>query len=162
MSGLLSQPPSNVIQQMMIDLSLGVSPSSKPLGSWPVYYSNEPSEPDNCLTVFDTEHVSDGRMMMDGEVNEHYGIQVKVRSSLFSSGNAKASTIATQFDSVLRRSVTITESSGVGSTLYHYLVHSLSRVSGPLHLGTQVDISRLHLFTINFTATISLISIEAG
>lgn len=162
MSALTHYLQSQIIQQLIVDLSLGASPDSKPLGAWPVYYSKEPSTPDNCLTVFDTEPVFDGRMMFDGEYNEHYGFQVKVRASLFPSGVTKAATIATQFDGVLRQEVTVVDGSGVGTTNYNYLVHSISRRSGPVYLGTQVDADRLHLFTINFTTTISLTSIEAG
>jgi hypothetical protein len=109
-----------------VDQNLGTMPpdpalTNTPVGPWPVYATNEPSTPDNCITVVDTEAQDDGREMTVGEALYHYGIQVMIRSTDHPSGYQKAMSILNDFaQNVYNASINI------GSN--HYWVHCISRI----------------------------------
>lgn len=153
MSGLISHPVSQIVQQLLIDLLIGTDPTESPQLSWPVFYSSEPPSPDNCITVYDTESKDDGRNMVDGVRNEHYGFQLRVRAQSYTTGNAKCQTICDALDSLLRVTLTVNDESGTGSSEYE--IHSVSRSGRPIHLGRRPPIDRLDLFTINAFVTLA-------
>lgn len=146
MAGSLTHSAADVIAQLLVDLSLGTDPVAA--GDWATYAGQEPDKPDKCITVFDTEPTSDGRVSIDGEVQEQKGYQIRLRSVDHPSGWLKADTIATELaktSNVLRRNVTIDSSV--------YLVHSCNKKSGPFGLGEEEGTDR-YIFTINFTSAI--------
>lgn len=140
MSGSLIHSPSQIISQLLIDLALGTAPADA--GSWPVHFSGEPNSPDNVITVYDAAGVSDGRTQVDGQMQEHHGIQVRIRSTNHGTGFTKARAIAVALDeSVLLNSVAIS-----GSV---YLVYAVSRTGDVIALGKNHPIGDFNLFTIN-------------
>ena len=140
MSGSLVHSPAQIISQLLIDLSLGTAPVDE--GSWPIRFSGEADSPDNVITVYDAPGIKDGRSQIDGEVQEHHGIQVRVRAGKHGVGYTKARAIAIGLDeSVQLNSVTISESV--------YLVYAISRTSDVLALGKDHPTSNLNLFTLN-------------
>lgn len=140
MAGDLTHSPADVIAQVLINLGLGTDPSGS--GSWPVHVFTEPDSPDNCLTVYETTGESHGRDQITGETQEHYGIQVRVRSASPKTGYTKARDIAVKLaKNVLRTPVTIDSST--------YLVQSVDKISNVLPVGMDAPESRRHLFTIN-------------
>jgi len=144
MSGHLEESPADIIRQLLVDLSLGTEPSAD--GSWPIHSTQEPDQPDDCITVYDTEGTQDGRSMIDGERFIHFGFQVRVRHAKHETGYHKADDIAMALDkTVYQNTVTI----GANT----YLVHAVSRKSGPLALGREPGTGRV-LFTINAVASI--------
>ena len=145
MSGTLIHSPEQIIQYLMRDLAVATLPSAN--GSWPVYCSTLPEDPDNALSVIGTAPVIQGRKQYNGEVQQHYGIQLTVRSITHAIGSAKIVAIAETFStSVLRDSVTIDSSI--------YTVQSISIKSGPIPLGDEVPQSKRQIFTLNITAAI--------
>lgn len=143
MSGALTHSPSQVIQQLLVDLGIGTLPSAG--GSWPITASQERDKPDNVITVYDTAGVPDGRTMIDGVMQEHYGFQVKIRGDKHSTGYSKASEIQNAIDTgVQNTSVT------VGSSVY--AVATISRTGSIIALGTEPGSTR-NLFTINATVS---------
>ena len=145
MSGSLAHSPSEIIQNLIVDLGLGVLPSAG--GSWPVYRASIPDAPDNVITVIRTAGRLQGRRQPTGETIEHYGIQITIRGTTPTIGDTKARAIADAFDtSVLRDSVTI--SSNV------YVVQAITRASGPIPLGDESPESKRQIFTLNITASI--------
>ena len=129
----------------MVDLSLGVLPSAG--GSWPIYVSQEPNDPDKAITVYDTAGLQQGRFMNTGEVQERDGIIIRVRSPNHTDGFIKANAIATTLDqSVQTTEVTISSTT--------YCVYSISRASGPIALGKEVPTNKRDIFTLNITAQI--------
>lgn len=145
MSGALSHSPSEIIQNLMVDLGLGVLPSVG--GNWPIYRSGLPDAPANTIGVIRTAGRLQGRRHPTGETIEHYGIQITVRGATPTIGDTKVRAIADSFDTnVLRDSVTI------GSDVY--VVQAITRASGPIELGDESPESKRQLFTLNITASI--------
>ena len=145
MSGSLDHSPADILRYLLIDLGLGTLPSSA--GVWPVYATKEPDSPDSCITVYDTEGTRDGRTMANGEVQQHYGAQVRVRAPTHALGHAKANAVAEALDKqVWLDTVTI------GSSVY--MVYAVSRRSGPFSLGEESPTSKRVIFTLNVTIAV--------
>lgn len=145
MPSSLLHSPADIIRTMLIDLSLGTAPSDSL--TWPVYVSQEPSLPDNCITVYDTTGTDDGHTQPDGELQERHGIQVRIRSVDHPTGWTKSRAIAVALDEeVYRELVTI------GASLYR--VHAIARSPGPISLGKQTPDTKRDLFTINATVSV--------
>lgn len=149
LSTTLLHSPADVIGQLIIDLGLGVTFTNPPT-DWQVNVSNEPHTPDNVITTYDTSATNDGRSQIDGEKYQHYGVQVRIRSSDHTTGYVKSQAIAVAFDeTVYQNTVTIDGS--------NYLVHSISRDSEVLAIGKETPESRRRVFTINALTCIRLI-----
>ena len=85
--------------------------------------------------------------MSSGQVQEHPGIQVRVRGVSHPIGYAKAKAIATALDeSVSYAGVSINGAS--------YRIHAVSRTSDVLDWGKDVPRSNLNIFTVNATVSI--------
>ena len=139
MAGSLATRPSNIVQQMLVDLGGGTAPADN--GSWPVYWSHEPDTPDDAITVYDTEGVNQGRIQIDGEVQMQHGIQIRIRGETVTSGGTKANALQELLDkSVRRTSVTV---SGTD-----YIVHSFNRVGDARHIGQEPE-TRRQIYTLN-------------
>ena len=136
----LVHSPADVVRQHLIDAGLGTAPSAS--GSWPVFAIGEPSEPDNCLTVYDTAGSSAGRTMPDGEIQGMYGIQVRIRSATHALGWAKANAIGAHLSEVAYQEV-------VHYGASNYLIHCFSRIGDVIPLGKNVPDTRRFLFTLN-------------
>ncbi len=145
MSGALTHSPADILSQLMVDLSLGTRPSSQ--STWPVYISMEPSTPDSVITLQDTESVPQGRHMANGEVQEQFGVQVRVRAATHATAFAKARAIAVSLDTNVAYTGVAIDSSG-------YTIHNVSRKSGPLAIGKEPE-SRRDIFTINVVMAIT-------
>lgn len=141
MSLVLLHSPADIIRWLLVAKSEGTSPLLTPLQPWPIYRGNEPTVPDECLTVYDTTAQADGRSMIDGETWRHEGIQVRIRAADYTPAFAKARSIARTLDeSVYNDTVAIDG--------HHYLVHSVSGTN-LLVLGKGVPDSKRNLCTVN-------------
>lgn len=139
MPGALSHSPADVIRRLLIQLGVGVAPGSSP---WPVFITNEPDEPDNCITVYDTTGRGQGRVQITGEKDGHYGFQVRIRSSTSEVGYVKANAIAEALDRQVNRDVVT-----IGSS--QYCIHAVSGRGDILPLGNESPVSERSLFTLN-------------
>lgn len=142
MSGALSHAAADVLRTHLIALGLGTVPSQQ--GSWPINVPNELASPDNTITIRNTVGRSDGRIQT-GKMVEHEGVQIRVRSSWYNTGYAKIDALKMALDGIYDAAVTI---DGVG-----YVLHSVSRTSGILDLGTDPS-SKCELFTLNAVVTL--------
>jgi len=142
MTGVLTHSPADIIRQLLIDLSLGTAS-----GTWPVYVSQEPDLPDNVITTFDTAGIHDGRHMPGGEVQEHNGVQIRVRSANHAAGYTKAQTIAATLDT----SVKLT---AVTANSVDYQVISISRRGSVIALSKNVPTSNRDVLTLNILPVI--------
>ena len=138
MSGNLTHPPSDIVRRLLITKGYGTLPSAS--GSWPIFHLNEPDNPDNCITIYNTENNDQGRVQFSLARTEYFGVQIRVRDK--SSSGVKARTIASALDSAIYRD-TVTISSST------YLVQSVNKITGPIYLGRNQPNSNLSLFTIN-------------
>ncbi len=145
MSGSLAHSPAQIVARLLIDLGLGTAPAAS--GSWPVYYSNEPSGPDNCVTVYDTVGRIEAMSQTDGEVQEYHGFQVRVRSATQALGYARARAIAVALDQGVDKKLVAISTSA-------YLVYSVIRTGDLSGLGTESPTSQRRLFTINAVAAL--------
>lgn len=145
MSGTLQHSPADVIHQALVDLLLGVEPSDSPNMEWPVYVSSTPNLPDNLITITDTSARDNGRVMF-GDRQEMHGFQVLVRGVDHRTGYQKSRAIAVALDAVYLRTVRI---DGVD-----YLIHSVTRTTDVLALGTEVPASKRQLFSLNAVVTV--------
>lgn len=150
MSGSLTHAPSDVIRNLIIDLAEGTAPSAG--GAWPIYVGQEPNSPDNVVTVYDTAGEIQGKAHVSGEVQERYGVQIRVRAANFHTGQNKARAIAVALDAVSATSVEVGTDAGTGGETY--LAYAVTRRSGPLSLGKNVTTSKLNVFTINVVAAL--------
>lgn len=147
MPGILQHSCADILRRVLIALDLGTDPTQYPnvLGEWPVYVDNEPSDPDNVLTVYDTSGRDGGRTMYDGERQENHGFQVRIRSSDHKTGFTRARAIAVTLDRNVYDEVVTLDGTA-------YLVHAVSRTSDVIRLGKAPG-SKRSLFTINALAT---------
>lgn len=147
MSGPLEHSPADVVRYLMRDLGLGVLPSSG--GPWPVFVGNEPDNPDNCLTLYDTAPTLGGRIQATGEYVEKHGIQIRLRAKNHVDGYQKSREITEALDTLAYRdTVTINGAS--------YLVHALHRTSGIIEVGFDSPVSKRLLFTVNYLVTLRM------
>jgi hypothetical protein len=147
MSGPLPHSPSQIIRQLLIDEGLASDG-----GTWPAYAIQEPDKPDNCITIYDTAGMNQGRFSVDGEVQETYGIQIRVRSNDSQTSFVKARAIAIDLETVHLDIVSVTDPTGYGTASMNYVIYNLSRRSGPLPLNDP-DSDRKS-WTINLLATL--------
>lgn len=146
MPGLLLHSPADVVRQLLVDLGLGIDYADDRT-DWALFASGEPDLPDNCITVYDTTGLDEGREMVSGERQEHHGLQIRVRSKTQAVGFAKARDISVALDEdVYQETVAVDGDS--------YLVWAVRRTGDPLFLGKDAPNSKRNLFTIN--ATVSL------
>ena len=142
----LTHSPADIVAQMLIDLALGTDPETldgrgQPAGAWPIYASDEPDAPDNCISVFDTVGRDHGRIFQ-GALQGHPGFQVRVRAATHAEGWAKADAIqATLAESVEWRTV------HVGTSTYE--VNAVVDIGDVLALGKEPGTSRRVFFTLN-------------
>jgi hypothetical protein len=151
MPGPMAHTPADVIRKLLTDLGLGAYPPATP---WPVYWPNEPTSPDDVITVKDTSGRDGGRIQPTGERAIHHGFQVRIRSGLDRAGARKANAIAIALDGVYRRVVVMQSGTAEEGT---YLVHQVTRAE-PLSLGTENPTSKRVIFTINGLVTLRQIS----
>ncbi len=154
MPGTLLHSVDDVIRRMLVQLGLVADPDVSPLGSWPGYTADEPSSPDNVVTVYGTTGRDFGRIMIDGERPEHEGFQVRVRAVDHPTGFRKARALAVALDTLVYRQ----QVSGGTLSPNVYCVHSISRTSNVIPLGKETPKSRRKLFTINATTYILMLS----
>lgn len=141
----LLHSPAQIIQQMMIDLDEGTDGSLN--NSWPIFATVEPDDPDNCITVYDTQGTDDGRTMTDGRADVHHGIQVRVRAYDHSTGYVKTKTIRNDFETVQNKQVSL--------NLQLYLVECVNKIGDVLPLGQDAPNSKRQVFTLNVVTPIT-------
>lgn len=142
----LTNSPAEILRAVLITLSLGTDPTPWAAGSgnpWPVFAAGEPNIPDDCITVYDTMGVDHGQSMVDLELYQHYGCQIRVRSSDHQTGWDKADAIRRQASRFGQRSISGPLLSGT------YLVWAVAKMGQVLPLGKESPSSKRSVFTVN-------------
>lgn len=117
-----------------------------PLGQWPLYISGEPPSPDSCVTVFSTEGQGDARLMPNGQVIEHPGIQIRVRSPDFNTGRSYLEGLKINLaEKIVRYVVSV----GPGTSTNQYMVYAVTKFGRILEIGKEASHSRRSIFTLN-------------
>lgn len=139
--------PAKVLRRLLVDLGFG-SLSSEGGGPWPLYVSNEPATPDNVMTLYDTDGRGEGRTMIDGARQEHYGFQLRIRGVDDQVGSARSWFMAHVLDQRVYNRACVVDR-GL-STEARYVVYSVSRTTGVISLGTEEGgASKRSIFTLN-------------
>jgi hypothetical protein len=142
----LQNTPSDVVRQLLIDLSCATLPSDAE--DWPAYEGQEPDSPDSCITVYTTTGIDDGRSQIDGELWQHYGIQIRVRSSNSVDGWKKANAIRELLAKDVKRTIVVVLLDNTGTATTDYGVAAITGISQTIPLGKEPHSNRF-LFTIN-------------
>lgn len=119
-------------------------------GTWPVYSTGEPTEPDGCLTVYNTSPTSDGRSMPDGAADQHYGLTIRVRAQDPVDAYYKAQQLLVYLSQVLYANELT-----IGSSTY--IVQCASKIA-IIEFGKNVPQSKRSLVNINFMVWIDPLS----
>jgi hypothetical protein len=151
--------PADIVRWLLVELGEGSAPLTpvSRASLWPVYATNEPSSPDECITVYDTVGRGDGRLMISGREINHYGVQVRVRSITHRTGWQKAESIRVSLsERTLEEAVSVPDVEGVNGGLpTPYIVHCLAQIGAVLPIGTETT-SKRSIFTVNALVTIRL------
>ncbi|MDB4786217.1 minor capsid protein [bacterium] len=145
MSGALDHSPATIIRQWMVNESLATLPSAA--GSWPASTAFMMDTPDNAIQVISQAGLQYGRSHIDGEIEEHLGVQVIVRSATHDAGYTKADAIKASMDTSSKL-YTLTISSST------YTIYAITRRGNVLDLGTEPTPTNRHLFSINATFSV--------
>jgi hypothetical protein len=135
--------PADVLAHLLTLLGQTTAPGLSQ--AWPVYVSSEPGFPDDAVTTYDTTPILDGRNQGSGETVEHYGVQVRLRSTVHTAGWVKSRAIKQALDGVYYATVAI------GSQTY--VVYGVNTL-GIMALGKDSPTSKRNLFTINCTVAL--------
>jgi hypothetical protein len=142
MSLALLHSPADVLRHLLIVKGLGANPDQFQTVTWPIYAASEPDRPDDCVTVFDTAGLDQGRSMIDGESWGPKGFQVRIRSLDHQTGWVKAYAILRSMaESIYQETVTI------GAAVYQ--VWDIVGMSEVIPIGREIGKSKRHVFTIN-------------
>lgn len=145
MPGIIYDPMSRIVQQLLQDLDLAVDYNGT-ADEWPAFIGVQPPSPNNVITVYDTEGIKQGRVMIDGEVQDKAGVQIRIRAEGPVDGYVKGRAILNGFDKSVDRNTVI-----VGSN--QYVINSMSRQTDVLSLGLEEGTGRLYLHTLNYTVS---------
>lgn len=148
MSGLLTHSVNDILRRLLVNNGQGTLPSAT--GSWPIGLER-PDSPDNCITLTETTGRRDGRVMTNGEVIEHLGVQFEIRSADHNTGFTKAKVLATYCDESIYNS-------GVTFETRQYNIINVSRVGSVMSIGRETPESKRELFTFNVLVTINQVN----
>lgn len=126
--------PAQVTRAFLVGVGLGGYPQTMGAAIWPIYVANLPYDVDNAVVIHNTVGLIDGRIMRTGEVTEHPGIQLKVRSTDYEIGWAQAKAMTVAMDAALRAQVLMKDLS------YRY-VQNFNRKSNILELDEEIQSS---------------------
>lgn len=143
---VLADSPADILAAYL--LSAGIVTSSAVADDWSAYVSHTPEKPDNCVSLYDTTPLKDGRMR-DNTIVHHFSVMVQVRSRVRAAGWSKMQAVAGTLDNVNRNVVVCNGTS--------YRLQTVTRVSGPTDLGEEEESSKKRrLFTLNVIFPVEL------
>lgn len=144
-----SHSPADVLRWALVDLAVLSAPN---IGDWPGFADYEPSTPDECVTLYDTQGNDDGRSMNDGALYSHHGIQVRIRSKTAPVGWDKAE----QVRIALAQSIKLMP---VSVDSEQYLIQAVTRIGQVLPIGRETPTTKgRFVFTINTTISLRKLS----
>ncbi len=147
----LDHNQSQITRQLLIDRSAAVNGVGQYVAGtyngdpWPVFATNEPDVPDNCVTVYDTQGTDDIRSSVDGIQEYHPGVQVRVRALDVNVGKRRAELIRAMLEQVYGARVVVDTA--------HYEVHNYAKIGRVLTIGTEQGTKRI-IFTVNATLAV--------
>lgn len=141
----MNHSPAYIMAQYLIGQGLAKDPGDS--GDWPIYVANLPDGENvvsDAVACMDTAPVKDGRVM-EGEAIFHYGVQLLVRTSDYTTGYAKGEALIENLETINNFQVDIGGDA--------YIIQNVSPTTGVVAIG-QDDRSRREMFSLNFLVTI--------
>lgn len=153
MNSALAFSPADVVRRLFTQEGQCAEPSFNGAqytgGAWPAFAGVIPASPDELVAVFNGTDVVDARTMR-GNIMEHFGLQVRVRSGTFDTAQAFARALRKWMaESVLRTSV-----SGGPRLTKTYLLRNFAKFSPVMSLGMNIPNDKRFNFTFNMLAVI--------
>lgn len=152
--GPLNHLPSNIVRRWLVLVGMGEEPNvlSPTSATWPVYAENDVDRPDNAIHVYSLEDILQGRAMYDGEYWGRHAFQVRIRGTTLPVAFTKADAVKEKLDKFsYQEAIAMTDPTN------SYLIHSISRTSGPICLGNEPNTQRV-LYTINASVSLRKVS----
>lgn len=140
----LDHSPADIMRYLLVALGQGTLPTARE--SWPIYAYVEPANPDNVITLFDTEAGAQDDRVMSGEMSGRYAYQVRVRGTDDRVAWLKINAIREVLASFYEKNVTI------GSEVYE--VQCAVKIHNPIPLGKETPTSMRSICTLNAMAVI--------
>lgn len=163
MPGRLYHSPARVLQQFLVDVGLASDPrdgvtvgGGVTYGDWPVFRGREPDRPDNLLKLSDTSPRSDGDTQVDGERQEHEGVQVFVRSADYDTGWLKLNDVCLELNAVARQFTSVELFGELGTAGAVYQITACTKVSGPGPTGPDTPQGKRLTFTANYLVSVRM------
>jgi hypothetical protein len=144
----LDHSPADIIRHWIVSSVYGTLPSDS--SASPVSVNYMPDEPDNCSCTFDTKGFPEGRESVEGGVQQHYGVQVQVRSDDYPDGWTRIQQFKTKLTEEVNRSRV-----SIGSSLYE--IQAVSSLGSPRFSGKEAGTKRFRFAADFKTALIQLI-----
>jgi hypothetical protein len=143
----MNKSPAEILAKYLQDLAIVEDPVA--WSRWPIYISHMPDgddAEDECVAIYDTQGTLDGRMMENGEVIEHPGIQIKIRCTELAVGWWKAKNLVEALRNIHNEVISL--------STFSFTVYNVSEASPILYMGVEEGTNRRQLFTVNFLATL--------
>lgn len=137
----LDHSPAHILQAVLIRLGGAGDPNASPLPDWPCYVDSEPSSPDDCLTVYNTQGRKGARLQPTGQSHVYPGVQLRVRSVMPKAAYDKINALAVALDELYDEAVTIDSTD--------YLLGSANRAGDPIRVGPTLPESKRVAYTLN-------------
>jgi len=171
MPGLLYHSAATVIKYLLIGAGHGSASLSG--DSWPIFVGNEPSTPDEVITLYARNLFHKGKDHR-GEVSEFYGLDLRLRASEYALGDYKILSIKDYLDKVNNVRVDVPSMTSVGVVVpgATYSVANFTRTgtyrgtTHYLHLGKErsqtsgtdiVPVSQREIFTFSGKVNLRMI-----
>lgn len=142
--------PARVLADWLVGGGYATRPAAA--GAWPLAVGEEPGDPDNCLTLYDTAGIQSPRVMRkpsDGPQQViHHGVQLRIRSSGSQTGWDKGNVIVTALSELKREYVTTQAPESKD-----YMIVAVTLTSPLVQFGKQEKNAR-RLHSANFLVTI--------
>lgn len=139
----------DIARKVLTVAGVGVHPDTNQPYSWPIYVDQEPDAPDNCLTLYETAGITDGKLGPTGEDTEHHGLQIQVRceASRPYVGRKKARAVKSTLDQLASPYDLTFE--GISYTIY-----SFNPQGSIIPLGRDMTNKNRFLWTLNYTVSL--------
>jgi hypothetical protein len=147
---------SSLVQLFLVNNSIFTSPESG--SNWPAYISYMPDSENvgyatDMACVYETNRNLDGRHMIDGSVQQHFNVSIKLRSADYGEGWQKAMDILVLLSETVREEIT---EGGTGDPTYVF--DSFSTPSGIIYLGLDTGTTRRYNFELTYSVAIRQIT----
>ena len=143
---LLNSPSAVIAEYITATIQSFTDPDAQ--GSWPLFISHLPDSPDEAAVIKDSPGILDGRLMDSGEVIQHFGLQIRLRSNDSEEGWKKIEALALELDGTAANTLVIKNETT-------YSIQNLSRSTPIIPLDREVDKKRRVQYLVNYLLSIT-------